>query len=284
MVLQHTSLWCREAAIIALHLVKCPSEREFRSLFGGPSVALHLLYLRVLHLRHLPKWWGLSVFLLTIHWLKNPHKSINSFCLISHISKPTLLRNLNFTLQLIIDILPSLSLQDRYDNWRFPVPCGVIDTATFIVQQPHFQSWQYLVGRNTYGVKYELICAIGVPRFISCKGPFVGCASDASIPVQSGTLRSFSNREALLADKIYKGNRILFLSPLPGNYFNLDQEEKAYNFLIYRARQAIERMISRLTVFGALCIVWRFSFTFHSLVVNVCVKLVNFFLLFEPLG
>ena len=133
-------------------------------------------------------------------------------------------------------------------------------------------------------MKYELICAIGVPRLISCKGPFVGLASNASIPVQSGTLRNFSNREALLADKIYRGNRLLFLSPLPGNYFSLSWEEKAYNYLIYRARQAIERMISRLTVFGVLCVVWKLSFTFHSLVVNACVKIVNFFLLFEPLG
>ena len=146
MVVRHTSLWCREAAITALQLVKCPSEREFRSLFGGPSVALHLLFLHVLHVQYLPKWWGLSVFLLTFHWLKNPHESINSFCLISHVSKPTLIRYLNFTLQLIIDVLPPLMLQDRYDNWQFPIPCGVIDTVTFYVQQPCFQSWQYLVG------------------------------------------------------------------------------------------------------------------------------------------
>jgi hypothetical protein len=153
-----------------------------------------------------------------------------------------------------------------------------------VIQQPKDHSWHYVVGRNTYGIKYELICAIGVPRFIWCSGPFIGAASDATIPVQSGTLQNFSNHEALLADKIYKGNQILFLCPLQGNYFTLTREEKAYNYLIYRACQSIERMISRLSVFGVFQRIWRLSFGLHGMWVQVACQLVNLYLLFELLG
>lgn len=175
-------------------------------------------------------------------------------------------------------------MNDRYDHWPFSVPCAIIDTTTLQITKPVTQSWHYLVRRNQYGIKYELVCSIGVPRFICVSGPYKGAASDATIPLQSGILLDFSPNEALLADKMYRGNRMTFLSPLSGHLLQLSREERAYNFLIYRAQQAIERMISRLKVFGIFHVPWRFSFSLHQLVTHVCCKLVNLFLLFEPLG
>jgi hypothetical protein len=150
---------------------------------------------------------------LTLHWMKNPASSVKAFSLLHDVSENTLMRYIQKTLELIHRTLPELTLNDRYEKWNYSVPCAIIDTKTFVIQQPKDHSWHYVVGRNTYG--------------IDLFGPFIGAASDATIPVQSGTLQNFSNHEALLADKIYKGNQILFLCPLQGNYFTLTREEKA---------------------------------------------------------
>jgi len=280
-----SSAWCLEAAAFYLHVSTPMTEKKFRQLIGGPSAAVECLYFWILKKNaDLPQWWRPTAFFLTLHWMKNPYSSFGAFCNLNDVSENTMWQYIKKTLELINKTLPDLSLSDRYDKWNFPAPCAVIDTKTFQIWQPSDRSWQYLIGRNTYGVKYELVCSIGVPRFIWCSGPYKGVASDATIPLQSGLLGNFSQHEALLADKIYKGNRNLFLCPLPGNYYSLSQEEKSYNFLIYSARQCIERMISRLTVFGVFQISWKYSFALHGLLVQTACKMVNLFLLFEPLG
>jgi len=217
-MMPNSSGWCLEAAAFYLNIQTPLSEHTFRRLMGGPSVAIECLYFWILQKNpELPRWWSPTAFFLTLHWMKVPGTSVEAFSLLHDISVNTLKRYIQKTLELINVTLPNLSLNDRYENWNFAVPCAVIDTKTFQIQQPSDHSWHYLVGRNTYGVKYELICSIGVPRFIWCSGPYLGAASDATIPLQSGTLQNFSANEALLADKIYKGNRILFLCPLHGN-------------------------------------------------------------------
>jgi hypothetical protein len=261
------------------------SERQFCAFFGGPSLAAYVCYQWILQkCPDIPSNWGIKTFLRVLHWLKSPSSSIAVFCLENKVGEKKFWRDLDLTLKFIDYVLPSFSLNDRYEKWQFSVPCAIIDTTTFYVSKPRTQAWQYLVGRNQYGIKYEVVCSIGVPRFIRVSGPYKGAASDATIPFQSGVLYDFQKNEALLADKMYRGNRMTFLSPISGHLFHLTCEERAYNYLIYRARQSIERIISRLKVFGIFHVTWRFSFSLHERVTFVCCKLVNLFLLFEPLG
>ncbi len=261
------------------------SERQFRAFFGGPSIAIGLCFHWILRkCENIPSHWGITSFLRVLHWFKSPSSSITLFCLENKVGVKKFWKDLDVTLDLIDFALPPFSLDDRYDHWQFSVPCAIIDTTTLYITKPVTQAWQYLVGRNQYGIKYEFVCSIGVPRFIKVSGPYMGAASDATIPFQSGLLQDFQENEAILGDKMYRGNRHTFLSPLSGHLFHLSREERSYNYLIYRARQAIERLISRLKVFGIFNFTWRFSFALHQCVTNVCCKLVNLFLLFEPLG
>jgi hypothetical protein len=116
-------------------------------------------------------------------------------------------------------------------------------------------------------------------------GPYKGAACDATIAKESGiTLVLQESGECLLADKMYKHDHISFITPLSGHRYTLSQSENAFNYLIYSARSAVERIISRLSIFGIYDVPWRYSILLHGLCVRVTCKLVNLFLIFEPLG
>ena len=151
------------------------------------------------------------------------------------------------------------------------------------VEQPRDESWRYLVGRNTFGVKYEICVSLGVPRICWLSGPWMGAASDPTIAQQSNIKDLMLPNEAILADKIYKGDRLHFIVPLSGHRYALDHEERAYNFMVYSVRQHVERVINRLTNFGVFHETWRYSFALHQLSTRVCAKLVNLFLIYETL-
>ena len=91
------------------------------------------------------------------------------------------------------------------------------------VRQPREQAWHYIVGRNVWGIKYEIVCAIGNPRIVWINGPWKGSAHDASIAVQSGVKQHLLPREQLLADKAYKGDRFSFIVPISGHRWMLSQ-------------------------------------------------------------
>jgi hypothetical protein len=93
-----------------------------------------------------------------------------------------------------------------------------LDTFTIEITQPHEESWHYLIGTNQWGLKYEIVAAIGVPRICWISGPWMGNASDPTIATQSGILREIGEDESLMTDKIYRGDRFSFLLPLPGKF------------------------------------------------------------------
>jgi DDE superfamily endonuclease len=70
-------------------------------------------------------------------------------------------------------------------------------------------------------VKYELVCSIGNPRIIWLSGPWKGGASDPTIANVSGAKEVLKEglipKESFLADKMYKGDKISFMTPLPGH-------------------------------------------------------------------
>lgn len=115
-------------------------------------------------------------------------------------------------------------------------------------------------------------------------GPYKGAANDATISEISGIKQKLGPSECLLADKMYRHDKISFLTPLQGHPYTLSNDENAFNYLVYSARSTIERMISRMAVFGIFDVPWRYSILLHHLCVKVICKLLNLFLIFEPLG
>ena len=162
----------------------------------------------------------------------------------------------------------------------------ILDTFSCPIIQPHHESWQYLSTKGRgWSIKYEIGVSIQVPRIIWLSGPWKGSASDPSIAKQSGIKTKIGPNEAILADKIYKGDRDRFLVPLPGHRRSQDDEGKEFNYLIYSVHQSVERMIRRMRYFGFLTTIFRHhDFAFHNLATKVIGKITNFFLKYNPLG
>lgn len=115
-------------------------------------------------------------------------------------------------------------------------------------------------------------------------GPWRGLASDPTIAKKSGIKRFLHASEALLSDKIYRGDPQSFITPISGHRYSLEQDERAFNALVYSARSAIERVIRRVTNFGIFQNTWKYTIRLHKKCSRVAFKLVNFIFLFEPLG
>jgi hypothetical protein len=135
-----------------------------------------------------------------------------------------------------------LDPNDRWEDWDYAVPSCIIDTFTVVIQKPVEEGWEFYIGKNTFGVKFEIVCSIGNPRVIWCAGPYKGAANDATIAKDSG-IKGITREEAIAGDKIYKHDKLTFLVPLSGHRTTHDDEEKSQNYVIYAFRQSIERVI-----------------------------------------
>lgn len=133
-------------------------------------------------------------------------------------------------------------MNDRKEEWPYTHPSAIIDTTNVRIEQPKEEPWEFFMAKNTYAIKYEIVCSIRVPHIIWISGPWKGLASDPTIVKVSGVMEELGN-EALLADKIYRGDPISFICPVTGQYTHLDSEEKSYNYLVYCARQSVEQVI-----------------------------------------
>jgi hypothetical protein len=171
----------------------------------------------------------------------------------------------------------------HWKNWPYHVPSGIIDIKVVRVTQPHHEAWQYVTGRNKWGIKYEIVCSIGDPCIIWLAGPFKGSAADSTIASSSG-IKLLLQNECLLADRAYRGDLLSFLVPLPGHRLTHDPDQKAQNYLFHSARVAIERVIQRFSTFYVFCGIWRATFLLHKKCAKVVCKLLNLFFDYEPLG
>jgi hypothetical protein len=176
-------------------------------------------------------------------------------------------------------------MADRLREWPHKVPSALIDTFFCHIEAPDEYPHEYYNPHyNGYGVKYQLVVAIGVPAICSLSISYKGLASDALIAEVSGVYEEMDEHEAFLADKSYRGDPSKFVTPCSGHRTQLSEEDKARNYLIYRARQTVERVIKRLRVFGLLHQRWRYSIELHELCTMVICQLVNFLFLLQPLG
>ena len=147
------------------------------------------------------------------------------------------------------------------------------------------QPWQYYdKNKKGYYVKYEIACSIGVPRVIWLSGPWK-ITDDGKIADFSELLDQIKGDEFFFADKGYRHKDEWFLCPITGEKYQLPKEDRTRNYIIYCIRQTIERVIHRVRFWHILKDhIWTSSIKIHGLLVKVLCKLLNFFLLFQPLG
>lgn len=159
-----------------------------------------------------------------------------------------------------------------------------MDSFLCPIQQPSIEPWEYYAQeRKGFFVKYEIICSLGVPRVIWIAGPWK-MAADGTISHFSGLKDLLIPHERLLGDKAYKGDLQSFICPATGEKWALPQEDQTRNYMIYSARQSVERLIHRLKIFNFFHLPWHGTFAQHCQCVCVIAKLVNLSLCFEPLG
>jgi hypothetical protein len=104
------------------------------------------------------------------------------------------------------------------------------------------------------------------------KGGFPGKTSDFTIfkGYLSGTLRHY---ERVMADLGYRGEEDNLLVPI---YRPWNQEERDFNIHLNVIRSKIERMNSRIKIFGCLTSVWRHDTELLSQCFHVICQITNF--------
>jgi DDE superfamily endonuclease len=157
-------------------------------------------------------------------------------------------------------------------------------TVSSKIEAPSLNSWEYFSKeKNGFFLKYEIGCSLGVPRICWFNGPHKPVV-DSTIAKSSHLLSFLLPTERLLADKIYKGDRGNFICPLTGKKWTLPKEDQTRNYMIYSARQSVERLIKRVKQFGFFHVVWKYSHVLHAQCAKIIAKLTNLFLIFKPLG
>ncbi len=182
------------------------------------------------------------------------------------------------TLYLQINIL------DRWEKWNIRKPSIMLDCMKCPITAPTEDAWEYVVGTNAFGVKYEIGCSLGVPRVCWVSGPWKGAASDKTICTQSGIQQAMCPDERALADKIYRHEREFCICPVSGHRWSLSHNENAYNFLVYSARSTVERLIRRIRNGKFNRAVWPYGLRLHKECMYLQCQLTNWCLMFEPLG
>lgn len=105
---------CSESSETLLHAASASlsqhvSEQKFRSLFGGPSLAIERCWFEILSkMEPLPLHWGMESLLMTLHFLKNQYTNLNSIATFWHVDSRTLLKNVEITLTLLDYTLPDV--------------------------------------------------------------------------------------------------------------------------------------------------------------------------------
>ena len=169
-------------------------------------------------------------------------------------------------------------------NWQHLCPSAIVDSFLCKIAEPSLEGWRYYhKEKKGYYVKYEIACAIGVPRIIWISGPWK-LVDDGKLTEFSGLLDQLQEGERMMGDKGYRHRDKWILCPISGEKYELPREDRARNYIVYSVRQTIERVIRRERNWGILNTEWVSSLDLHCLVVHVISKLINFFLLFHDLG
>ena len=94
---------------VAYRMTGRRSEKDFRSLFGGPSEAIEFLWNCILaKMEPLPHTWNIDDLLMCLHFLKNPQSNLVCSSSRCGISTNTFKKHLSTTLSLIDFSLPEV--------------------------------------------------------------------------------------------------------------------------------------------------------------------------------
>jgi DDE superfamily endonuclease len=288
--------------VVASRDLHVKGERAFRSLFGGPPDAYSYLWSLICSCHPPCSLVNPISFLTTLNFMKDPGSSWFTSAFRWKIDPRTLEQQIKTICRLIYDVLPEVlmtsflsfnkflffcqfsedDLLGTCEGWSEKAPPGIIDCFKCRIEQPKEESWEFLTQANVFHIKYEVVCSVLETRFVWISGPWKGAARDDTISKMSGVKETLKG-DLLLGDKIYKGDKKNFICPLPGHRYHMLQDERAFNYLVYSARQTIERMIGRMKKFGVLNCVWRYPYSLHELITKAIAKLVNLFIIFEPM-
>ena len=177
-------------------------------------------------------------------------------------------------------------MTDWFRNWANCVPSAVIDTFFCHIEVPDVYPHEYYNPHyNGYGIKYQIVIAIGIPAICDLSHSFKGLTSDVMVSEVSRIFEKMEEDEAFLADKQYCGNPRRFVVPSSGHRTQQTEEDKAWNYLIYQAKQTVKWVIKHLWIFWLLKqSPWRYSVELHEICTKVNCKIVNFLFLIEPLS
>lgn len=172
----------------------------------------------------------------------------------------------------------------RFRNWPFHRPSCLVDTTFIPTSVPYLCSWEYYnKDKHKYGLLYEIVCSLGKPfRILAIYGPFKGAAADISI--FRATIRPhLLQGELVMGDRGYWQETEFIWSPPTGNINTLSVEEKKQRRMVTRIRHTVERLIGRLKKWTVLEKKWHLSFRFQRDCFEVCAKLTNLSVHFQPL-
>jgi len=258
-------------------------EREFRSHFGLPSRAVGKLWDWII-LEKLHKNFSGTHLLWTLYFLKVSPSSWSTLISFWNVKDERTFKHwLWYTLELIDRVLPDFNFEDRWDNWNHLVPSFLIDTTSVAIEEPYQYGWEcHTAGHKGTHIKYQIVCAIGVPRVIDFIDPWPGAANDNTISESIKDKMVFG--EVGIGDKGYRHDKYSWLVPRPGRKVQQDKNDKTFNYKIHAVRQTVERLIKRIKTFNVIKVQWRWSIDLHIKCFKVICKLVNLALAFEPLG
>ena len=119
------------------------------------------------------------------------------------------------------------------------------------IYEPFENSWEYYdPQKKKYFLKYEVVCSIGCPRVVWFDGSWKSTVNDCMLLQHSQLKSQLLPDERLLADKGYIHDPTSFICPVSGLVTTLDPEDRARNYMIYTARQSVERLLCCMKKFG----------------------------------
>jgi hypothetical protein len=182
-------------------------------------------------------------------------------------------------------ILPTqFDFSMRFKNWPFLQPSCLIDTTFIWTSKPYLSPWEYYnKDKHKYGIIYIVVCSLGKPfRFLAAYGPFKGAAADVST-FRMTLLPLLRHGEKLMGDRGYWQDLEHIWSPPTGDINTLTVEEKQQRREVTRIRHTVERLLGRLKQWNVLVRKWHLGFRFHQDCFDVCAKLTDLSVHYQPL-
>ncbi len=180
-----------------------------------------------------------------------------------------------------------INWEDRYKNWKYHKPCGVVDTFPVEIETP--RGWTpstlfFCPKHHINCLKYQVVISLGNPKIIFISDAFFGSVHDKKIADLSGLTDILEeNEEVCIGDPAYVGALAYVTSCKRQKHIkSLTIEQKKINLEICPVRSMVERMIQKIEVWMVNKKRWRHQMEKHCMVFKVTMMLLNFHLIDFP--